>query len=122
MNAPTDASTLADESTRDDLYERAQELDIEGRSEMTKDELAAAVADAENAQEGTVARSALRPEVGSPLSTGPVPSTAPQRDVNPERAPGQAPVATRSSSRIGERIKRQRKLSGRDAETGAPQG
>lgn len=28
-----------EEWTRDELYERAQELDIEGRSKMTKDEL-----------------------------------------------------------------------------------
>ena len=28
-----------EEWTKDDLYERAQELDIEGRSDMTKDEL-----------------------------------------------------------------------------------
>ena len=28
-----------EEWTRDELYERAQELDIEGRSDMTKDEL-----------------------------------------------------------------------------------
>lgn len=29
--------------TRDDLYERAQELDIHGRSEMSKDELISAL-------------------------------------------------------------------------------
>ena len=28
-----------EEWTKDDLYDRAQELDIEGRSDMTKDEL-----------------------------------------------------------------------------------
>ena len=28
-----------EEWTRDDLYERARELDVEGRSDMTKDEL-----------------------------------------------------------------------------------
>lgn len=28
-----------DEWSKDDLYDRAQELDIEGRSDMTKDEL-----------------------------------------------------------------------------------
>lgn len=28
-----------EERTKDELYERAKELDIEGRSEMTKDEL-----------------------------------------------------------------------------------
>ncbi|WP_112320534.1 DUF7218 family protein [Oceanibium sediminis] len=32
-----------EEWTRDALYERAQELDIEGRSDMTKDELIAAL-------------------------------------------------------------------------------
>jgi hypothetical protein len=32
-----------DERTRDELYERAQELDIEGRSKMTKDELVEAI-------------------------------------------------------------------------------
>ena len=31
--------------TKDDLYERAQELDVEGRSDMTKDELIAALRD-----------------------------------------------------------------------------
>ena len=34
-----------DEWTRDELYERAQELDVEGRSNMTKDELIAALRD-----------------------------------------------------------------------------
>ena len=34
-----------DEWTRDELYERAKELDIEGRSDMTKDELIAALRD-----------------------------------------------------------------------------
>lgn len=29
--------------TRDELYERAQELDVEGRSDMTKDELISAL-------------------------------------------------------------------------------
>ena len=32
-----------EEWTKDELYERAQELDIEGRSSMTKDELIAAL-------------------------------------------------------------------------------
>lgn len=31
--------------TKDELYERAQELDVEGRSEMTKDELIEALRD-----------------------------------------------------------------------------
>ena len=34
-----------DEWTRDELYERAKELDVEGRSDMTKDELIAALRD-----------------------------------------------------------------------------
>jgi coenzyme F420-reducing hydrogenase alpha subunit len=32
-----------EERTRDELYDRAQELDIEGRSDMTKDELIEAI-------------------------------------------------------------------------------
>lgn len=38
--------------TKAGLQERAAELDISGRSSMTKDELAAAVADAESSPEG----------------------------------------------------------------------
>src|SRR4051812_35626329 len=38
------AVDLSEGSTRSDLYEQAQELDIEGRSSMNRDELAAAVA------------------------------------------------------------------------------
>ncbi len=34
-------------ATRDELYEKAKEMDVEGRSDMTKDELASAVGDAE---------------------------------------------------------------------------
>ncbi|MFQ6547813.1 Rho termination factor [Aestuariibius sp. 2305UL40-4] len=34
-----------EEWTKDALYERAQELDIDGRSDMTKDELIAALRD-----------------------------------------------------------------------------
>lgn len=37
---------MADEPTKDELYEQAQELDVEGRSDMNKDELAEAVAEA----------------------------------------------------------------------------
>jgi hypothetical protein len=36
-----------DERTKDELYERAQELDIEGRSKMTKDELVEAIRDSQ---------------------------------------------------------------------------
>jgi hemerythrin superfamily protein len=40
------ATAKADLATKEELYEKAQELDIPGRSEMTKDELAKAVAEA----------------------------------------------------------------------------
>lgn len=36
-------NTALEERTRDELYNRARELDIEGRSEMTKDELIEAI-------------------------------------------------------------------------------
>jgi hypothetical protein len=39
------ASPAYEEWTKDALYERAQELDIEGRSDMTKEELIAALRD-----------------------------------------------------------------------------
>jgi hypothetical protein len=39
----TDPVALADASTREDLYEEAQRLGIEGRSDMSKDELAAEI-------------------------------------------------------------------------------
>src|SRR3954463_3834196 len=39
----TDSDALAEDTTREELYEKAQELDIEGRSDMTKAELAEAV-------------------------------------------------------------------------------
>ncbi len=38
-------ATPYEEWTRDELYERAQELDIEGRSDMNKDELISALRD-----------------------------------------------------------------------------
>jgi hypothetical protein len=40
-----------DEATKDELLERAQELDVRGRSTMTKDELSRAVSDAEVEEE-----------------------------------------------------------------------
>ena len=45
----TPDTTRVDERTRDELYAQAQRMDIPGRSQMTKDELRAAV----SAQEGT---------------------------------------------------------------------
>jgi len=39
----TNPAALAEDHSRDELYRRAQQLGIEGRSEMTKDELAAEI-------------------------------------------------------------------------------
>src|SRR3954469_4361331 len=39
----TDSAAMAQDHTKDELYEKAQALDVEGRSDMTKDELADAV-------------------------------------------------------------------------------
>jgi uncharacterized protein YjbJ (UPF0337 family) len=39
----TNPRALAADRTKDELYDRAQQLGVEGRSEMTKDELAAEV-------------------------------------------------------------------------------
>lgn len=38
-------STPLEDRTKDELYEQAQELDIDGRSDMTKDELIDAIRD-----------------------------------------------------------------------------
>ena len=38
-------SASHEEWTKDDLYERAQELDVDGRSDMTKDQLIEALRD-----------------------------------------------------------------------------
>lgn len=38
-------STPLEERTKDELYEQAQELDIDGRSDMSKDELIEAIRD-----------------------------------------------------------------------------
>ena len=40
----TDPGAAASSASKDELYDEAQRLGIEGRSEMTKDQLAAAVA------------------------------------------------------------------------------
>lgn len=77
MNAPAD-----DGPSRDELYERAQELDIEGRSDMNKDELAAAVEAAESGSDDSGAAAApsdpLRHTPGATTpKTGPVPPATP---------------------------------------------
>lgn len=43
-----EAIDLREHATRTELYERAKELDIEGRSTMSKDELIGAITDAES--------------------------------------------------------------------------
>lgn len=52
--ASAEGQSESDGPTREELYERAQELDIEGRSDMNKDELAQAVeaAEAKNNEQG----------------------------------------------------------------------
>ena len=45
LDARDFAEYAEDRPTKKDLYDRAQELDIEGRSDMTRDELAAAIAE-----------------------------------------------------------------------------
>lgn len=60
-SSPTPTSGAANEPTYDELYERAQELDIEGRSDMNKDELAAAIS-----KSRTAARPTQRPTTPTP--------------------------------------------------------
>ena len=40
LERKTDPDALADRKTKDELYDEAQDLDVPGRSDMTKDELA----------------------------------------------------------------------------------
>lgn len=46
--APSEAEVAVEESTYDELYEQAQELDVDGRSSMDKEELAEAVVETED--------------------------------------------------------------------------
>lgn len=76
----------ASEPTRDDLYEQAQEEDVEGRSSMTKDELAEAVGD-----ESTTTSASMvadnGPGGGVKLSTDPkVKEPAEQTDIEKRAA------------------------------------
>lgn len=115
MNAP-DASTLEDEKTRDELYAKAQELDIEGRSDMDKHELAEAVANAENASSGESTGGAEPPAPGRPAQgatnpkvAGP-PPVADQpglgRPANPVDIPG--PEPRMGSAGVGSAVERAR--------------
>jgi len=47
----TEETHESDEPTKEELYEKAQELDVEGRSTMDKAELAEAVEEAEEADD-----------------------------------------------------------------------
>lgn len=95
MNAPSDGPT------KEELYERAQELDIQGRSDMDKEELAAAIAEEEDGTPEGAVRS---------TPTAPPPAAADQpgvgRAANPESS-GQ-PLVNRSASRIGAKVNQAR--------------
>jgi hypothetical protein len=93
MNAPA-----TDERTRDELYAKAQELDIEGRSDMNRDALLAAVTEAEGSASGSASATPgpLRPaQEATNSKLAPVPPVADQpglgRAANPDPAPGQSP-------------------------------
>jgi len=116
----TDPAALADEYTKDELYERASDLDIDGRSEMTKDELAEAVAEAESAAAPSASSPGpLRPpqEATNPKVAGP-PPVADQpglgRAANPERVPGPRPNL--GVGRVGAEIDRRRERAAADRE------
>jgi hypothetical protein len=47
----TESETTSDEVTKAELYEQAQELDIEGRSSMDKEELTEAIEEAESSED-----------------------------------------------------------------------
>lgn len=111
MNAP-------EGPTKDELYERAQELDIEGRSEMTKDELQSALDAAEgstDADAAPLAPSPLRPaQDATNAKTADAPGRADQPGLGrasvAERDPAAGPRRNVSSSRIGEAIERRKAL------------
>lgn len=72
-------SAGGDEPTYDDLYERAQELDIDGRSDMNKEELAAAVEEAEATGGDTAPADATATDEGATAGPEDLPEGAPQR-------------------------------------------
>lgn len=131
MNAPT-PEELADEKTRDELYERAKALDIEGRSDMDKEELAEAVAAAEGDGAGDASPAAApgsfpgRPEqtATSNKTAGP-PSPADQpgvgRPANPEPDPRLGPLPNLGVERVGREVERARERA-RVAREQAAQG
>lgn len=81
---------MAEEPTRDELYEQAKALDIEGRSDMNKDELAAAVEQAQAEQSGGAnapAEPAPHPQAGEPTpATNDQGPAQPQVEVDPTSA------------------------------------
>jgi hypothetical protein len=120
MHAPSDGPT------KDELYEKAQDLDIEGRSEMTKDELADAIEAAEGSSDAPEATASapgpLRPaqEATNPKVAGP-PPVADQpglgRAANPTPAPG--PTPNLGVDRIGSEIQRRREIAASHREAAA---
>lgn len=124
----TDAQTLEDEKTRDELYERAQELDIEGRSEMDKPELAAAVAAAEGSDDGSggaqipgpnrPAQGATNPKVAGPPPVADQPGLG--RPANPDPVPG--PTPNLGVDRVGAEVTRAKERARQAREAAAAQG
>lgn len=74
---------MADEPTKEELYEQAKALDIEGRSDMSKDELAAAVGQAQAEQTGGTNAPA---ETADPQAGQPTPATNDQGPAQPQTA------------------------------------
>lgn len=112
--------------TRDELYARAQALDIEGRSEMDKDELEAAVAKAEGDSDAAPApegpRDPLRPaDTATGSRTAPPPPPADQPGVGrpalDRSAPGPRPNL--DVNRVGAEVDRRRARARADAEAAA---
>lgn len=120
MNA-ADAQTLADEKTKDELLEKAREEEIEGRSSMTKEELAEALADEGGAEDAPVpgpnrpAAGATNPKVAGPPPVADQPGLG--RPANPDPAPGPAPNL--STSRVGAEIERARERDAANREAAA---
>jgi hypothetical protein len=78
-------------ATKAELLERAETLNIEGRSSMNKDQLEAAIATAESGTSTTTPEPAPAPAADpapTPEATSPIATTA---DLNPQRLPESGP-------------------------------
>lgn len=93
-----------DDLTKDELLEKAREVDLEGRSEMTKDELVNALSDESGDAPAAPVEdtSGLRHTPGSTTpKTGPAPPPFPTAPANiPESDRRFGIVANRSASRV----------------------